>query len=1191
MLFFRAARITFFYAVLFILSACSSSSDGTSPPSVGSDTATSDDESALAVEYAKTELPIQGLYFRDEDSTLRDTKENGQFKFQEGAPLTFYIGDLSFYVEDPESILPLYKLVGETSYSDPESNPKTIGLIRLLFSIDSDQNPNNGITIPEPAYVYTRLKSLDVFEDEVELLSYARYFKPSITALIPASKAMSMFWLAIGKGDSDEDGIPDTLDNCILDANFSQLDLNNNDTGDLCEGVVPSDPVVAAKNSIVIESKAFVWAQLNASDANNTEIRYEITKQPAHYQVNVIHNIASISAQKQCTGNDYFEYVGINEFGQRSEPTRVEIEEECNPTDIADIYFPDENLRRCVTAQAYDNGSQNLSSITKLVCRGLGIKSTEGLHHLPALKSLNLFDNRLSFVDLSQNTLLERLFLGTQELKTLDLSANIKLEHLKLQSPGLNKLTLSGPQAIEFFELHSADKEVLDFSKLKSIKTINLYDMDIESLTLASTNLNEVELELETLKELIFSQESHLQAIRISKAKLNLLETAANTKIDTLKITDSLLSGVDLPSAKYIELYNIDPDSQKELDLSNHLDLLNLTIENYPLTSLNLRGTDPKYLKLRHTEIDQISSNPFSFIEYLELSANSTSSEDLLALFTFTQEWYDGFYPSYRRHTIEDILVSDSDYYSVYPLKDHTNPDDAVPQVEADEADLAQAPDEAEGAPAEDTPAEPDFDNDGTVDSKDVDMDNDKLIEISSLAELNNIRSHNLSNTDHSDNLGCPQGGCKGFELIADLDFDTNQDGVFNAGDTFYNSREGWAPIVDFDSIFEGNGHTISNLFVNRPNERYAGLFANSTAPNTRLAQTGSRPATIIRNVIFDGELMTINADISGLVMASAESVLFENITIQGEPGHLITGDSAGAVVGYAYSSTFRDISVRDINIKAKIAGGLAATIDNTFVRRTSIEGKIEQGGGVVGDCVFNIHGINSGVGGLLGQASNSDIQGVETNVTLSGHSLVGGIAGALISTIVSDTRSAGDILSDPDQTSCRGGIAGVTYESILAQSISQIQIYEGFIVGGLIGNSQSYDHILHSYSTSLVKGEITGGLVGYYTSPPRVNSSYWAYDTSRQDHASSLPLDNSMDGVSELRGALFDELGCPYTHTTYGCVSTADFLMLYANWDYNLLKTAGLEYDTAAWDYSTPTPSLRLNTEARSQVGEFFKY
>ena len=132
----------------------------------------------------------------------------------------------------------------------------------------------------------------------------------------------------------------------------------------------------------------------------------------------------------------------------------------------------------------------------------------------------------------------------------------------------------------------------------------------------------------------------------------------------------------------------------------------------------------------------------------------------------------------------------------------------------------------------------------------DYDVDNDRLIEVSNLAQLNAMRWDGFGNgaptsADQaayleafpggnvvtSPKMGCPM-TCKGYELTADLDFDTNGNLTADAGDEYWNDGAGWAPIFgqtsgsSFEAIFEGNGHVISNLFINRTTGRN-GLFGH----------------------------------------------------------------------------------------------------------------------------------------------------------------------------------------------------------------------------------------------------------------------------------------------------------------------------------------------------------------------------
>ena len=143
--------------------------------------------------------------------------------------------------------------------------------------------------------------------------------------------------------------------------------------------------------------------------------------------------------------------------------------------------------------------------------------------------------------------------------------------------------------------------------------------------------------------------------------------------------------------------------------------------------------------------------------------------------------------------------------------------------------------------------------------NRDYDVDDDGLIEVGNLAQLDAVR-YDLNGDgvvddasdwqsyydafDQSSLMGCPD-GCTGYELTASLDFDTNNSGAIDPGDTYWNNGEGWTPIGGedtsaigrllflsnpFAAIFEGNGHTVSNLFIDTDNVVLVGLFGYASS-------------------------------------------------------------------------------------------------------------------------------------------------------------------------------------------------------------------------------------------------------------------------------------------------------------------------------------------------------------------------
>ncbi len=161
----------------------------------------------------------------------------------------------------------------------------------------------------------------------------------------------------------------------------------------------------------------------------------------------------------------------------------------------------------------------------------------------------------------------------------------------------------------------------------------------------------------------------------------------------------------------------------------------------------------------------------------------------------------------------------------------------------------------------------------------DYDLDDDGLIEINRLEDLDEIRNNLDGAMLYGRSDGCPAiGGCIGFELTADLDFDTNGSGTNDEEDSFYNNNQGWIPIgsieFPFTADLEGNGHVIRNLFINTTNSTIQefGLFGGiSGSAIRRLVLTG--------DATFSGINVTSDLPVEvGSVVGEANNIILESV-------------------------------------------------------------------------------------------------------------------------------------------------------------------------------------------------------------------------------------------------------------------------------------------------------------------------
>ncbi|WP_406828590.1 GLUG motif-containing protein [Microbulbifer sp. ARAS458-1] len=289
-----------------------------------------------------------------------------------------------------------------------------------------------------------------------------------------------------------------------------------------------------------------------------------------------------------------------------------------------------------------------------------------------------------------------------------------------------------------------------------------------------------------------------------------------------------------------------------------------------------------------------------------------------------------------------------------------------------------------------------DDNNDGIVDA---DANSNGLIDVASWVELDAIR-HSLDGVGQKltaesalDKTGCPQiivdgllqERCQGYELIADLDFDTNGDGVLDSNDTYWNSGEGWQPIGDWDypfkSLFQGNGHRIQNLMIARPNQDDQGLFG--VLENATVNELG-----------LSGSLMAIEGGgvVGGLAGFAQYSQIFATYANGSVTG---TGDLVGGLVGGSFYTEITGSYTTSSVAGDQRVGGLIGDSDYTRITASYTTGS-----------AFG----NGKVGGLVGVSTNSHVAGSLSTAFVTARDHAGGLIGDAYQTPVTTSYWAKDV-------------------------------------------------------------------------------------------------------------------------------------------------------------------------------------
>ncbi len=264
-----------------------------------------------------------------------------------------------------------------------------------------------------------------------------------------------------------------------------------------------------------------------------------------------------------------------------------------------------------------------------------------------------------------------------------------------------------------------------------------------------------------------------------------------------------------------------------------------------------------------------------------------------------------------------------------------------------------------------------------------------------------------------------------------------------------YNAGAGWDPIGTFVSggtgspftgSYNGNGKTISNLIINRPDKDMVGLFEYSSG--------------IIENV----------------------SLLAVDIIGKGYVGGLVGNQISGEISDCSVSGSVKGIE--------SSVGGLAGQSNN-----------VEEI--IACHSAAYVEGYND-VGGLIGQNEYSNIEKCYASGNVKGNSsTTGGLVAVNYNSVISNSYATGSVVGTHDEV---GGLVGWnTYSARIVDSYATGRVTGGGeAIGGLVGQNKASAKVDNCYATGKVTGGTkVGGLIGETIEGATTTDSYWDTQTS----------------------------------------------------------------------------------------------
>ena len=368
-------------------------------------------------------------------------------------------------------------------------------------------------------------------------------------------------------------------------------------------------------------------------------------------------------------------------------------------------------------------------------------------------------------------------------------------------------------------------------------------------------------------------------------------------------------------------------------------------------------------------------------------------------------------------------------------------------------------------------------------------------------------------------------------KYVLGADIDASGTSSWNVGT---DGAAGFAPIGEdggnsFAGVFDGLGHTISGLTINRPIQDNVGLFGalafGSAVRNLGLIGGSVKGANNVGALAGNSYGNITNVYATSNVSGSSQIGGLVGYNFGGTIAHshatgTVSGDDGiGGLVGYADagSSINNSYATGNVSGKSKV-GGLVGDANESSINNVYATGKVLGSikdpasysvGGLIGSSVGGstisdayATGDVSGayfVGGLLGSSSNSTISNAYANGVVSGTASVGGLVGNSSHSTTSNAYATGSV-SGFDYV---GGLVGYNQEgSAINNAYAVGKVSGSHVVGGLVGTSDG-STITNAYATGAVSGVASvGGLVGDAINNTIIHS-YWNADTTGQSGSS----------------------------------------------------------------------------------------
>ena len=237
----------------------------------------------------------------------------------------------------------------------------------------------------------------------------------------------------------------------------------------------------------------------------------------------------------------------------------------------------------------------NNTALTELSCYSNQLTSLD-VSNNTALTHLECDFNQLTSLDVSKNTALTFLYCGSNLLTSLDVSYNTALTDLNCASNQLTSLDVSKNTALTSLDCYSNLLTILNVSKNTALVQLYCGANRLVSLDVSNnTTLTELNCESNQLTSLDVSKNTALNFLYCPSNRLTSLDVSKNTALTWMECSSNRLTSLDVSMNTALTVLICFANQLKSLDVSKNAKLEGLRCQHNQLTSLDVSKNSALY--------------------------------------------------------------------------------------------------------------------------------------------------------------------------------------------------------------------------------------------------------------------------------------------------------------------------------------------------------------------------------------------------------------------------------------------------------------------------------------------------------------------------------------------------------------------------------------------------------------------